>query len=330
VPGYNFASDVHVDALLSNISVAYFQDDSRYVADKVFPIVPVSKKSDFYWVFDKDDLLRDEAELRAELAPAAEVSAKLSKDSYSTHQYAAKRLISDQVLANYDSPLEPRQNAIRVVTQKLRTRLESQFATDFFGTGKWSHDLTGVTSAPTAGTSFLQWDAANSNPLDDFEVAKEYIAGTGLEANTLVLGRQAWAVLRRHPEVIDLVKWSGRAEGTTVQMTQQAIADLIGIERVLVASAAKNTAEEGAAASISPILGKGALLVHTTPTPAIETATAGYIFQWTGISEGLGAGIATREYRIEERRATAIESDIAFANKIVAPDLGVYFGAVIS
>jgi hypothetical protein len=224
------------------------------------------------------------------------VSAKFGTDDYAVKQYAAKRLISDQVFANYDNPLDPRRNAIRVVTQKLRTRLEVQFAADYIGTGKWATDLTGVASGAT-GNQFLQWNAANSNPLDDIERAKELIAGTGLEANTLVLGRKVWNVLRRHPDVIDLVKWGGREEGTSKQMTESAIADLVGVERILVAKAAKNGAAEGVAANIGDIVGNSALLVHTTPAPAIETPTAGYIFQWTGISEGIGANIATREYR---------------------------------
>lgn len=326
---YNFASEVHVDALLSNISVAYFQDDSRYIADKVFPRVPVSKKSDFYWVFDKADLLRDEAELRAELAPAAEVNAKLSKQSYETKTYGAKRLISDEVMANYDQPLDPRRNAIQVVTQKLRTRLETQFANDYFQSAVWGTDLEGVASGPT-GTQFLRWDVVNSDPIGTLEIAKNLVAASGLEANTLVLGRITWSVLRRHPEVIDLVKWGGGPEGVTRRMTEDAIAQLLDIERVLVARAAYNSAQEGATDAFTDIIGKSALLVHTTPTPAIETATAGYIFEWTGISDGIGTSIATREYRIEERRATAIESDVAFVNKIVAPDLGVFLHNVIS
>ena len=143
------------------------------------------------------------------------------------------------------------------------------------------------------------------------------------------MGRLVWSVLRRHPEIIDLVKWAGGPEGTTRQMTEQAIAQLLDIDRVLVARAAFNAAQEGAADQFQDVIGKSMLLVHTTDAPALDTATAGYIFEWTGISDGIGTNIATKEYRIEERSATAVESKIAFSNKIVAPDLGAYFGNVI-
>jgi hypothetical protein len=327
---YNLANDVHVDAFLSNISVAYFQDPDRYVADKVFPRVPVQKKSDFYWKFDKADLLRDEAERRAELAPAAEVNAKLDKDSYETYEYAAKRLISDEVMANYDQPLDPRRNAIQVVTQKLRTRLERQFADDFFGTGKWATDHTGVASNPS-GTGFLQLDLANSSPLDLVAAMQEDVASAGYEANTLVVGRKVWSVLRRHPEIIDLIKFDGQGGGgTRQQLTEQAVAGILDVDRLLVARAAYNSAQEGAADNYQDIIGNSMLLVYTTDAPALETATAGYIFEWTGISDGIGTNIATKEYRIEERSATAIESKIAFVNKIVAPDLGSFATSVLS
>ena len=36
-------NSVHVDALLTNISVAYIQERSKYVATQVFPIITVDK-----------------------------------------------------------------------------------------------------------------------------------------------------------------------------------------------------------------------------------------------------------------------------------------------
>jgi len=40
--------DVHIDGPLANISIAY--RNSGYIADQVFPNVPVTKKSDKYFV----------------------------------------------------------------------------------------------------------------------------------------------------------------------------------------------------------------------------------------------------------------------------------------
>jgi hypothetical protein len=59
------AGDVHVNHFLSDLSVAYIQKQSSFIADKVFPVVPVEHQSDRYPVYNKDDWFRDEAQERA-------------------------------------------------------------------------------------------------------------------------------------------------------------------------------------------------------------------------------------------------------------------------
>ena len=58
-------NSVHVDAILTNISVAYLQNQDNFIADKVFPVIPVDKKSDKYFTYTKNDWFRDEAQRRA-------------------------------------------------------------------------------------------------------------------------------------------------------------------------------------------------------------------------------------------------------------------------
>src|SRR3990172_10879137 len=62
-------SDLHVDVPLTNLSIAYFQDESKYIADKVFGNIPVQKQSDLFWRYNKGDWFRSDAQKRA---PGAE------------------------------------------------------------------------------------------------------------------------------------------------------------------------------------------------------------------------------------------------------------------
>jgi hypothetical protein len=39
------ASQVHIDQPLTNLTVAYLQSQDNFIADKVFPNVPVDKKT---------------------------------------------------------------------------------------------------------------------------------------------------------------------------------------------------------------------------------------------------------------------------------------------
>jgi len=63
--------DLHIDRLLSNLSIAYLNEPSAYVADRIFPVVPVDKQSDKYAIYRKGDWFRDEAEKRAPLTESA-------------------------------------------------------------------------------------------------------------------------------------------------------------------------------------------------------------------------------------------------------------------
>lgn len=44
---------------LSTMALAYYQQDSTTLAKNMFPVCPVGLSSDNYYVFDKEDLLRD-------------------------------------------------------------------------------------------------------------------------------------------------------------------------------------------------------------------------------------------------------------------------------
>lgn len=58
-------SQVHVNRPLTNISVSYQQSADAFVASRVFPVIPVDKQSDQYFVFNRSDQMRDEMRKRA-------------------------------------------------------------------------------------------------------------------------------------------------------------------------------------------------------------------------------------------------------------------------
>ena len=319
-------NQVHVDAILTNASVAYIQSADNFIATKVFPIVPVDKQSDLYFKYTKEDWFRDDAKVRADGAEAAVSGYGLTTDNYYAQVYAVKKAIGDQLMANFDSPLDPLRDGAKFTAQLMLNRLEAQFVTDFVTTSVWGTDYEGVASSPT-GNQFIQWsDLANSDPIQNIEAAKaKILSTTGFEANKLVLGYDVYRVLRNHPDIIDRVKYTGRDVPDT-----QYLAQLFGLDEVLVAKAVKNTAAEGQTGSFSFSFGKSAILVHSAPNPGLLMPSAGYSFQWRGVSEGLGLTVGTKQYRVEQNAATFVESQIAFDNKLVAADLGAYFGTAVA
>ena len=311
------ANDVHVDAILTNISVAYIQDQNAYVASKVFPTIPVEKQSDKYFIYTKADWFRDEAQLRAPATESAGSGYNLSTATYSASVYAFHKDVDDQVRANSDNPLNPDRDATTFVTQRMLLRQEIQWASEFFTTSVWATDLT-----PTN----LWNDYTASDPIGDVETAKATIlTSTGYLPNTMVMGYDVFRQLRNHPDIVDRVKYTSAND-----VTEDILARFFGVERILVARAVKNTALEGASASMASIVGKNAALYYVAPSAGVLTPSAGYQFAWRGVSDGMGANIGITRFRMPELRADRIEAQMAWDNKVIASDLGYFFSACVA
>lgn len=319
-------SQVHIDAPLTNLSVAYMQKQDNFIADKVFPIVPVDKKSNKFFVYRKNDWFRDEAQRRADGTESAGSGYNLDTDSYSADVWAFHKDVGDQVLNNADAPLTPLREASEFVTHRLMLRRELQFVSDYFTTGIWGTDETGVSGAPSSG-QFKQWNDSAATPIDDIEDAKSAILGTtGFEANTLVLGYDVFKALKNHSSIVDRYKYTQAG----AYVTEDLLAKVFGVDRVLVAKAVKATNNEGASGAYSFAFGKAALLCHVAPNPGLLTPSAGYTFAWTGVSEGLGTTLGISQFRMEHLKASRVEGQVAFDNKVVGADLGYFFTTAVA
>lgn len=309
-------TDVHQDAVLSNISVAYMQEADNFVASRVFPTVPVSKQSDIYYEYTQADFFRDTAEVRADATESAGSGYGLSTSTYSALPYALHKDIGDQVRANSDNPLAPDMDATRYLTQQIMLRQEIDWATNYFGTSIWGTDVT-------PGTL---WSASGSDPIGDVQTGiNTVLTNTGYLANTLVVSYAVFSELKNHADIVDRFKYT-----SSDSVTADLLARVLGVDRVLVMRGIKNTAAEGASASYSQIGDKDALLCYSAPTAGLMAPTAGYNFVWTGVGGGLGTSTAVSRFRMDHLRADRIEIQSAWDFKVVSSALGYFFSNVVA
>lgn len=325
VPG-----DVHFSRPLTNISIAYVQDATAFVADQVFPNIPVEKQADRYWTYDRGHFWRDDMKLRA---PATEsAGAEYSVDNTPTYYapvYALHHDIPDEVRANQDDPLNADREATLLITQKAMIKREKLWVSKYFANSLWGTTITGVDSAPSTNQT-LRWNDAASDPIADVRLGITTMAeSTGLEPNVMVMGRRVWDALQDHPDLVDRIKYGQTPNGPAVT-TAQAMAAIFGINRILVMKAVENTAKEGATNSFSFIGGKHCLLAYSTPTPGIMTPTAGYTFSWRGFLGSTDQGFRIKRFRRTAKNADRVEIDMAFDQKLVATELGYFFYTIVA
>lgn len=163
--------NAHIDRALTNTSVAYMQDASAFIADKVFPIVPVKRQSDVFYIYNKGDFMRDEAQVRGTASESAGGDYGVeASDPYYCRKHAFHKDITPEERANYDEPLDADTDATDFVSQKMLIRREMEWATKFFKAGVWGREISGVDASPSTNQA-IKWNKETSNPIKDITEA---------------------------------------------------------------------------------------------------------------------------------------------------------------
>jgi hypothetical protein len=335
--------DVHVNTPLTNISIAFMQDPAAFVADKVFPNVPVQKQSDRYFTYSRADFNRNTMKKRASGTESAGSGWRIDNTpSYYADVWALHKDVEDQIRANADSPLDMDRDSTLFLSGQALINREVQWASTFFTTGVWTGanvDVTGVAASP-AGNTVLQWNDSNATPIIDVRTNADKIhLSSTLRPNKLVLGRQVWSKLEDHGSITDRIKY-GASPGAPAIVTKQAVAALMEIDSLLVMDAVQNTGNENVSENTAGTLnagevnafigGKAALLVYAAPSPSLMTASGGYSFSWTGFMGAGAMGQRIKRFRMEHLESDRIEIQMAYTQKIIAPECGVFFTSIVS
>lgn len=321
-------SAVHVSRALTNISVAFLQEADNFLAMRVFPRVPVTNQANKFFTYAQADFYRLDAKRRAAGAEAAQSGWNIdTNSSYLCDRDAIGHLIPDPVRANADAPLDLDRETTEWEAQQLLLAMESRWQTSFFKTGVWTGSSTGSDITPTT-----KWDDAASTPVEDIRgQIRAVFSNTGYNPNKLALGRKTFDNLLDHPDIIDRIKY-GQTAGGPARANTDILAQIFGVDEIVVANALQNTATEGKTASYSFINDqKSALLVYSPPNPGLMIPSGGYTFVWGG-AEGAdaGTGVRVKRYRDEKKESDVVESEIWYDQRLVSATLGCFFTAAVS
>lgn len=316
-------SAVHVDRPLTNMSVAVLQEEG-FIGDAVFPILPVSKQSDLYRIYDRASFQRDEMRKRAPGTESKTIGYATSTTPYFCDVWSLAVDIDEQTEENADEEVDLDMEATTLLSQAARINRDRRWAASYFTTGVW----TGVADETLAGGD--QWsDYTNSDPLGDLEGKLVGVQeATGFRPNTMVMGPRVWQQLKNHPDLVDRLN-RGQTGGPAKVLLAN-LAELLEIDRVLVPSAIFNSAVEGATADYDFIFGKSVLLLYVAPRVGRYTPTAGVTFTWRGFGGASVAGTRVKRFEMPHTSSRRIEIESSYAQKVVASELGCFIAAAVA
>jgi len=306
----------HIDAALTNISVAYQQDRGAFKAEDIFPVVPVQKQSDKYFIFDKAAWHRSEAGL---LAPGSETRGAnftLSNASYYCEVLGVHMDVADQLRGNADEALNIDTSATEYVTDNILLKREIDCFSMVFETSSWTGSSTG--SDITVGT---QWSTTSSTPITDMNTQSEAILkNTGRSPNVLILGRDVFTALNKNEDILDRIKYTQRG-----LVTEDLLAPLFGVDKVIVADAVKNSGPEGGTTSMAFVASDTAWLGYVASSPGLMTPSAGYMFAWTGLQGVSAGGVQIQKMRLDTRFSDRIVGITSYDFVRTGADFGCLF-----
>ena len=297
--------DVHVNALLSTLSIALMNDDAGFIASGMFPDVYLEKQSDVYPVYGSGTFFQDpghDAMVRAPGAPTPLAGYTMSTSPYYAENFAIGAEIPDELRANRDAVYDLDNNALQLVTGIQKIRRERAFSADFMTTGVWGTDATG-------GSTFTKWsDYGGSDPIRDFRTGIRTVqTATGRRPNKLGMGRIVWDKLQDHPDLVGRLN-GGATPGQPAIVKREFLAQLLEIDEVLVGDAVYDATAEGGTPSLTRIVDDDALLLYTPRSPGLMTPAGGYTFVWRTAQNGTQAPWFIRKWRDDRQRRDVIEA----------------------
>lgn len=320
-------SDVFRNPLLENVSTAAFQDTSMFVARAVCPTVPCSDEQVLYYQFDMNTIARDKMERRSPGSEARWGAWSVTKQTVLCDQYGYKEKLPEELIASAASSGNIDVVAAKSVAEVALINAEKRFGSAFWATGKWGRDMAGQATADS--THYIYWNTSTSTPINDIlaERQKILLAGKRLP-NTLILGADVAATLMTHSQIVGRLN-AGQTPGGPALASLEYMAKIFMVDRVLIAQAVYNSANENATATNAYILdSKSALLCYVAPEPAVLAPSGAYRFAWQGIA-GNAMGIRNWRYWDQPTRSFYVEVAVNDVYSMTGSSLGTFFTGII-
>lgn len=269
------SGSVHVDKVLTNISLGWTNEG--LVGERLFPSVPVQKQSDKYYLFGRQSWNVEPDDVRAPGSVANEIPGLfVSTDSYYAQEHSLQTAVTDEEVANADTPLSPYRDATENLTFKMALSKELRIRDLATNTANYA---TGMFTAYTDGATSGQWNNyadTTHDPITEIKTAiRAMHAASFLMPNTVIMSYNVMSYLSEHPAIMERVKYSQLGV-----LTPALIAEIFDIPNPVIAGAGYNAAAPGGAMDLGYIWSDDVILAYVPPRPGLKTPAFGYQFTW--------------------------------------------------
>lgn len=299
-----------VNPVLTQFSIDYINQE--YIGDKIFPKVQVGSEKGTYYLFSGKDRFTVPPALRR--APGAQFQRgtwSVSSGTYVCEEDAEEIPVDKRLQATALNPLDVFRDATEVATDHVLLRREKRILDAITNT-------TTFTSYTAAVAAADRWDNAGSDPIQYIQnIANTVRTNCGSWPNTFVIPMNVWLYLQNHDVVTDRLK-----NTDDKILTEGVFGKMVGIDKILVAKAVYNSAEEGQTVSLAETMGKYAFFAWVNPQPSLMKPSVGYIIE--------SMGFKVENYFENQTDSDVVRARCVYDLEFTALDCGYLLSTVIS
>ncbi len=299
---------------LTAIAIAY--RNKRMIADDVLPRIGVGTQEFKYLVYNKAERFTIPDTKVGRRSKPNEVEFGATEQTAMTSDYALDDPVPQADIDNAPPNFDPLGNAVEGITDLILLDREKRTADVVFDADTYP------TGHKVALSSNDRWDVdhADSDPIQDIEAGLEIPL---VRPNVMVIGRAAFSVLRRHPNIIKAMHGTLGDKGIAPATW---LAELFELDQVLVGDAWVNSAKPGQTPTFVRLWGKACALLHLDAT---ANTRRGVTFGLTAQFGGRVAG-SNHDPNIGMRGGQRVRAGESVKELIVAPDAGYFLDTVIN
>jgi len=269
-----------------------------FIATEVMPVVEVAKQAGTFGKISIEELLKNRDTKRAPGAPYSRDKWTFLPATFATEEHGLEDPVDDREATMYREFFDAEQMAAVRARAGVMIEAEKRAAALLYNATTWTSHTTGITE---------EWDTpAAAVPRAGVKAAMLAVwAASGLWANALSINHKQFEHLKDVAAVIDRLKYAGFKDPDPASITKAALAQALGIERVIVAGSAKNAAIEGQSISIASVWSDEYAMVAKVATSqdAREPCVA-RTFHWG--EDGSDIGGTVESYRDESCRSDIV------------------------
>lgn len=261
-----------VNPVLTDLSIGFRQPDPLW--NNIAPGLRRGEKSGTYFIWTRDFWVRRvENARRAPEGRYTRVGYGVSSSTYDCQEYGFEKPTGQVIVNASQTPESLPQQDVRFLTALMELEIEMQVeAAVWSANSVWDNepDLAGAT----------QWSETTGTPIVDSHTATRTLRRTiGVDENDIQLsvGAEVWDDLREHASLTEKYKYT---QGRGGVLSEDLVAQAMGVGKLNVGRTVKNTAVEGQTAVYADVWDDRALFTPIVSAPGLMVPAPAYTFIW--------------------------------------------------